>query len=639
MCVSGNCVKNVKTYSKRASVSILVVLLAMISIPAQVAFEAIPKELAPKYKLDFVQNFFASADEQQAHLKTAYARLEELEKLKGKVTASADSLLRALELSDRIDSDFSRHTIYFSLRYAVNTKDEASNSEASRLKSEVSKRTSFLQQELMRIDDETLARYLRQRRDLKEYSFVIESARRFSLHTLSLKEEELLSEIGPLASDWPAELFQRAVDRTQWGKVDSGTGPLDVYRQGQAILNNPDRSVREEGFRKTHAALASHRDIYAFSLSRRIKTANRLARVRNYRDRADEVHFKMFLSTDEVREIYEKIARTAGTHKRFQRMRADRIKKQSGYSEVQYWDRNFVPANFTLPRFSISDTTRLLNDSLAVLGSEYSRELAALLDPANGRLDIVGGENRVPGAFANGHLGNPKSIFFCFNYEGYFDDVDAFAHETGHAVHFQLMGNNKVRPAYSYGPAYFTESFAMFNELVVLDHLYTDERDLARKIYFLEQFMVYANWLYSNTLTAAIEQAIYDEVGKSETAGPDEFDAVAKRVGSRFSIWYEKHDELKMRWHDIHHFYNAPMYYPNYVYAQLLALKYYEMYKRDPKVFLPKYLDLMRNGFNAPPSALLKKYLAIDLRDAQLVPNAVSVLDVRLNELEELYKK
>ena len=522
------------------------ILLVGSSVPAQVKFEAISKDLAPKYKFDFAKNFFSSAEVQQADLKNGMATLAELEKFKGKVTASADNLLRTLELSDRIATEVYRHIIYLSLKYAVNTKDETSNSESSRLGSELSKRTSFLQQELMRIDDKTLARFLAQKPALKEYAFVIESARRYAPHTLSLKEEELLSEIEPLASDWTAELFQRAMDRTQWGKVNAGSEMLDVYQQFQEIANSPDRAVREEGFRKTYTALATQRDIYAFSLTRLIRTANRLARVRLYKDRADEVHFEMFLTTEEVRNMYEKIARTADTHKRFQRMRVDRVKKQSGYDEVKYWDRNFTPTDAPLPRFSIADTTKILKDSLAVLGPEYSRELAALLDPANGRLDIVGGENRVPGAFANGFLGKPQSIFFCFNYEGYFDDLDAFAHEAGHAVHFQLMGNNKVRPAYADGPSYFTESFAMFNELVMIDHLYANENDPVRKIYYLEQFMIYANFLYSNTMTAAMEQAIYDKVGGSDNTGADDIDAVAKSVGSRFSIWYDKQDELKM---------------------------------------------------------------------------------------------
>ncbi len=621
------------------TVLILTLQVVVMSVPAQVKFEAIPKNLEPKYKFDFTRNFFSSTEAQKADLKKAVALLGEMEKRKGRVAASADNLLQALELSDRVSIGFYRHIIYFSLLYAVNTRDETSNSESSRLESELSKRTSFLQQELMRIDERTLARFMAQKPALKEYAFVIESARRYAPHTLSLKEEELLSEVEPLTSDWTAELFQRAVDRTLWGKVKAGSDMLDVYQQGQEISNSQDRAVREAGFRKTYAAIASQRDIYAFSLTRLIKAANQLARVRHYKDRADEVHFEMFLTTDEVRNMYEKIALTAETYKRFQQMRVDRVKKQSGYDKVEFWDRNFTPADSPLPRFSIGDTTQILKDSLAVLGPEYSRELVALLDPANGRLDIVGGENRVPGAFANGSLGDPKSIFFSFNYEGYFDDLDAFAHEAGHAVHFQLMGNNKVRPAYGDGQAYFTESFAMFNELVIIDHLYTAEKDPARKIYYLEQFMTYANFLYSNTMTAATEQAIYDKVGESDNTTADDLDAVTKRVGSRFSIWYDKQDELKMRWMDIHHFYDAPMYYPNYVYAQLLALKYYEFYKKDPKTFVPKYLDLMRNGFNAPPSALLKKYLAFDLRDPKLVSNAVSILDVRLNELEALYKK
>ncbi|HMT07783.1 MAG TPA: M3 family metallopeptidase [Pyrinomonadaceae bacterium] len=628
-----------KTKLKSAPLLLILIVLFAGHVPAQVTFEAIPKKDAPKYKFDLARNFFSSKAVQQAELKKALLTLTELEKCKGKVAASADNLLRCLELADRADVEIYKHVAYFSLQNAVNTKDETSSEESSRLSADLERRTSFLQQELMRIDERQFARFAVQKPALKEYAFVIESARRFAPHTLSLKEEELLSEIEPLASDWTEALFQRAVDRTDWGKIKSGDGSLDVYQQYQEIANSPDATVREQGFYKTYAALASQRDIYAFTLTRLIKTADRLARVRKYRDRANEVHFEMFLTTAEVRAMYEKIARTADIYKRFQRMRVERVKKQSGLDEVKYWDRNLTPKNAPLPRFTIAETTRILQESLAVLGPEYSRELSDLMDPANGRLDIVGGENRRPGAFANASVAGYNSVFFSFNYEGYFDDVDALAHEAGHAVHYQLLSNNRVPAAYGEGQAYFTESFAMFNELVVIDHLYNAETDLDRKIYFLEQFMTYANFLYSNTVTAALEQEIYDAVARSDASTADEFDAITKRVGSRFSIWYDKHDELKMRWMDIHHFYDAPMYYPNYVYAQLLALKYYEMYKRDPKTFVPKYLALMRNGFNAPPSDLLKKYLSFDLKDPQLVPNATNILKSRLDELDSLYKK
>jgi oligoendopeptidase F len=89
----------------------------------------------------------------------------------------------------------------------------------------------------------------------------------------------------------------------------------------------------------------------------------------------------------------------------------------------------------------------------------------------------------------------------------------------------------------------------------------------------------------------------------------------------------------------VHHFYTVPMYYPNYVYAALLALKFYERYVRDPQQFVPSYLALMRNGFDAPPSALLKKFLDVDLRDARVVPDALNVLKGKLDTLETLYAR
>ena len=65
--------------------------------------------------------------------------------------------------------------------------------------------------------------------------------------------------------------------------------------------------------------------------------------------------------------------------------------------------------------------------------------------------------------------------------------------------------------------------------------------------------------------------------------------------------------------------YEDPFYEINYVYGSLLALHYYEMYQRDPDFFVSHYNALLRNGFDAPPSVLLKKFLNIDLNDPQIL--------------------
>jgi oligoendopeptidase F len=274
---------------------------------------------------------------------------------------------------------------------------------------------------------------------------------------------------------------------------------------------------------------------------------------------------------------------------------------------------------------------------LAPLGAEYGRELAALLDPANGRMDIVPGEHRKRGGFSKGFLGT-DSVFFTNGFAGSYNDVRVLTHESTHAVHRQLMTRNHVLPAYAEGPHYLFEAFAIFNEFLLPDYLYTRETDPQLKQFYLEQFLEGKGMqMFVVAPEVAVEHAVYDGVNKGTISGADELDSLTKRIYSRYSIWPEKHEELKATWMNIRLMYEDPFYDINYVYGVLLALKFYEMYLRDPRDFALRYLALMRNGFDAPPAILLRRFLDIDLHDPRLVSNALSVLERKVNLLEESY--
>jgi oligoendopeptidase F len=64
------------------------------------------------------------------------------------------------------------------------------------------------------------------------------------------------------------------------------------------------------------------------------------------------------------------------------------------------------------------------------------------------------------------------------------------------------------------------------------------------------------------------------------------------------------------------------------------------MYERDPHAFAPRYVALLKNGFNDSPAALLQRFLSIDLTDERgLVTNAASVIDRRTQSLDALYRQ
>jgi oligoendopeptidase F len=79
--------------------------------------------------------------------------------------------------------------------------------------------------------------------------------------------------------------------------------------------------------------------------------------------------------------------------------------------------------------------------------------------------------------------------------------------------------------------------------------------------------------------------------------------------------------------------YEDPLYNINYVYGGLLALKYYQIYTADREHFLPRYIALLKNGFDAPPAVLLERYLNINLFDDSLLKDDLAILNRRLDQL------
>jgi len=278
-----------------------------------------------------------------------------------------------------------------------------------------------------------------------------------------------------------------------------------------------------------------------------------------------------------------------------------------------------------------------LKDLRIIFNALSNSMTAALLDPANGRMDIVPGAYRKSGGFSRGFIGL-DSVFYSAGFAGSYNDVRVLTHESTHAVHRQLMNRNRILPAYASGPNYLFESFAIFNELLLPDYLFRHETDPLRQQYFAEQFLESKGMImFVVAPEALLEQAIYEGLAQGSVKGADDLDALTKRIYSRFSIWPEKHDELKYQWMNIPLMYEDPFYDINYIYGGLLALKFYELYTRDPKLFIPRYIALMSNGFDAPPADLLKQFLDTDLNDPRLVSDACRILEGKVQQLEALH--
>jgi oligoendopeptidase F len=561
---------------------------------------------AEPYHLDF-SRMFASPEAEKADRVVLARELEALQTMRGSV---ADHLFAALESRDAVRVRVARHAMYLYLRHAVDTRDEQSLRDDDALEADADAKSAFVNDEILAISDERLAQLMAAQPKLAARRYELESIRRWRPHTLSEPEEKLWASMAPAALNWQYDLWEKLRARS--------AAPI-----GQ----------NEAAFRQRWAELAKDRDLYAFALLRLASSRNALARLRHFDDGAAWSYFGRGLTRASVKSLLERVAANAEVYKRYQRLRAEHVRQTMGYAETNVWDLGARPAGNAPPRFTIDEARRAILEATAPLGEEYAAQLRALLDPANGRMDIVPGPHRKSGGFSQGTLGT-QSVFFAGGFTGSYNDVRVLAHESTHAVQRQLMDAGRVPMAYTSGPSYLAEAMAIFNELLLADAMATRTNDP----FYLEQFLDGKGMAaFSIAPEAELEEAVYDGVAAGTIRDADDLDALTKRIYSRYSIWPARHDELKGQWMAVPLMYEDPFYDVNYVYGAIIALRMYASYTHDPKAFAPRYVAMMKNGYTAPPAVLLKQFFGIDLDDP--LDDVVRLLDARVAALRAAYAR
>ena len=397
--------------------------------------------------------------------------------------------------------------------------------------------------------------------------------------------------------------------------------------------------MRREGYLLNEKGMEQSREVYADILWRTAVALNAAARLRRYSDYAEQSYEARFLNRAQVLSLLNSLGAKAEINKQIERVINDRYRRQFGFDTVHVWDLRLPEPGMKVPRFTITEATRIVVEATRPLGESYTKELAQLLDPANGRLDVAPGPNRANRqGFSTGFVGYP-SMFYQGAYGGYLDDLLTLGHEAGHAVQNMLMTTGQVLPRYAGGPAYFTESFAVLSELLVLDYLYRTAADRTHKIYYLQQLLTKGADVFRMAWESLIEQQLFDRaaVGKQFTA--DDVEAITQATASRFSVWFGPGSERRLAWLVPTQFYTRPLYRVNYAYAMLLALRYFGLFATKPRQFRDRYMALLSHGYDAPPDTLLQRFVGIRLGDPALINGAVSVLESWLQALEVLTRE
>ena len=442
--------------------------------------------------------------------------------------------------------------------------------------------------------------------------------------------------LGPL-TQWQAPLFFSLIRETPYGTIDTPEGKRDLRTEATALLNHPDRSVRDTTYHALKQTLLYHQSSFALLLNATIQAREAAARLSGFDDYRDQSYGGRDLSRKLVRDILETLAADAAVNKQYEGARRTHLAAVIGTDSVHYWDLGVSERGMEVPRFTITQASQIFRAAVAPLGTDYVRETNALLDPANGRLDLFARAGRAQRqGFSTGSVGYP-STFFQGRYGGYIEDLIVLVHEGGHSVQNMLMTANGVPSIYAGGPGYFTESFAGLNELLVMDYLYRTAPDRPHRIYYLQRFLDQATEVYKSANESLLEDILYDSIPAGTVVTAQQIERLTQNVGSRFSTWFGPNSERPMEWVNASFAIQRPLYRVNYVISKLLALNYFAEFLSDSASFRQRYHGLLAGGYPAPPNALLAKFGVPPIDAHSLVPPAVALIRNRLGELLKLY--
>ena len=221
--------------------------------------------------------------------RNSFARLRDLypkiAKFKTYLNESAKTLFECLECEKSLDQIAEQLGHYTSLKYAEDSSNNdniSRRAELTNLLTKVRETASYINPEIQEIPDEKFQIFLDDP-ILRDWKITLVKLRRFKPHTLSEREERLLTLGAPIMRGH-SDTF------SQLTNVDMKFGSLMEEGQERALsqsaylsfLHKKDRDLRRRAFEQFYAEFDDHKYTLASALSLSVRADVFSAKIRNY---------------------------------------------------------------------------------------------------------------------------------------------------------------------------------------------------------------------------------------------------------------------------------------------------------------------------------------------------------------------
>ncbi|WP_010093590.1 oligoendopeptidase F [Ornithinibacillus scapharcae] len=579
-----------------------------------------------------LEDIFATDEAWEEELNSLKTDLPKISEYQGKVANSADSLYNVLKLQDELSERLGKLYTYSHMRYDQDTTNahyQALNSRAESVLTLAQSSMSYLVPEILKMDEETVKRYLEEKEELKLYEHVLNEIIRQRKHVLSETEEALLAEASEVLSTGSQTFGMLNNADLKFPSITNEKGEEVDLTHGRYVgfLESKDRRVRQDAFKAMYETYGQFKNTFASTLGGTVKAHNFDAKVHHY-----ESARQAALDNNNIPEtVYDNLVEAVNERLPLLHRYAKLRKEVLGVEELHMYDMYASLVQDVDMEIPYEKAQEYVLESIQPLGEEYIRVIKEGFE--NRWIDVEENKGKRSGAYSSGSYGtNP---YILLNWQDRVNDLFTLTHELGHSAHSYFT--RKYQP-YRYGnySIFVAEVASTCNEALLNDYMLKTIEDEKQKLYLLNHFLEgFRGTVFRQTMFAEFEHEIHKRAQDGEALTADYLTKIYYELNKKyFGEDVVSDEEIGLEWARIPHFYyNYYVYQYATGYSAATALANKILSGEEGAV--DHYLGFLKAGSSDYPIEVLKK-AGVDMTSKQPILDALDVFEEKLNEMEKL---
>lgn len=554
--------------------------------------------------------------------------IDEVEELKKDPFNNLLDIMKLLELSMRKISKLFSYSNMKRDEDSRVSKYQKMALEMDMLYTKLSTSFSFFQPFILSLPDEKLNEINTDTR-FTPYKKHIDKILRYKKHTLSEKEETLLSKVGEMSSDSSNNFYMLSYADMTFPKLERDETIL-THANYTEKLSSQDRELRKEAFYKMYGTYDKYKNTFGSTLYSNTRNLVIEANLRGYNSARE-----MELYDDDINiEVYDNLIEIV--HKYLEYL-YDYYKIRERLLDIDKTHMYDVYANVVKDydkKISYEEAQKIVLKAVEPMGEEYISIMKKAFD--ENWIDVYPREGKKSGAYSGGcYDSNP---YILLNYNDNLDSVFTLIHELGHSIHsYYSRENNDF--LYSNYTIFVAEVASTFNELLLLNYLIENSKDENEKIYLINHYLnSYKSTVFRQTMFAEFERETHRLVEEGNALTQEEFSSIYYELNKKYfgnDIIVDR--EIQLEWARIPHFYRN-FYVYKYATGFLCATILSQQVLNNRENALDNYLNFLKDGSNNYPLTQLKK-AGCDMEDIDNLDKAFKVFVDLVKEFDKLTDK